>query len=57
MALAYAAAPATLPPTVRRLIAGRRAAALVVPSAWKYEYIGLSSNPVKSVDSSLTIQA
>src|SRR5207249_8827264 len=52
-----AAATFIAPPTVRGLLALRRAAPDVKPSAWKYEYIGFRSSPLNGVISRLSMNA
>src|SRR5207253_11411126 len=52
-----AAATFIEPPTVRGLLALRRAAPAVKPSAWKYEYIGFRSSPLNGVISGLSMIA
>src|SRR5262245_56599064 len=52
-----AAAAVVLPPRMCESVTVRRALPLVEPSAWKYEYSGLMSRPLNTVNSGLTMSA
>src|SRR5207244_11277447 len=54
---AYAPAPFIEPPTVRRLVALRREAFVVTPSAWNHENIGFRSSPLNGVKPGLSMMA